>query len=470
VIIEADNYLAQMKFPSILNPQSSILVSLFSGVGLLALVSIAPVQDDSDYKDTLQEETNPGFYDEIKRRDNREKNSIDKENSSSQVFRLRITSKDIEDYSKSLSQSNRDWSYSGRKPNQILDISNFKSNRHFVGSNDPRTKILQYDYGDIKLNLSMDSSTDNFSVNRPLYNTDPRFSDIRSNNTNQVRNMELGYAITKSMSAIVTTSSRDVFDDRQRDAEVKNYALAGINLSAGDSVSTRFVAGDANFQLNRNQNQLNSIRSSYGNNFRDVGVSEKDRSNQRTFEWQTNFKPTKSVMIQTAVFNNANNVNSSSGSSSNQGLDSGRMSVFFGKKNVILNMKYDYKLNSTDLRSVMSQWEPKQDAASLGFIVFLDPAQKYSIYLGGNQYNIANQNGLIKNNTSDGRTPASFTASIRGKTNDGSKSNFFLNFQNQPPGMMGVGYLNTAAATLNPGTNSKSFYEYATTLGMEVNF
>jgi hypothetical protein len=66
------------------------------------------------------------------------------------------------------------------------------------------------------------------------------------------------------------------------------------------------------------------------------------------------------------------------------------------------------------------------------------------------------------------RSPASFTASIRGKTLDGSKSNFFLNFQNQPPGMMGLGSMN--AVVPNGATNSQSFYEYATTLGMEVNF
>lgn len=459
-----------MKFAGIFNLQSSILVSLLSGVGLLAVIAIAPVQDDSVLKGNFPEDPNPGFYNEIKKRETRETNQFKKEKESSQVFQLRITPKDLESYTRQFNQSETNWSYSGRNSSQILNISNFKSNRYFVGSNDPRTKMFQYNNGDVKLNLSMDSSTDNFSLNRPIYNTDFRFNDIRSNNSNQIRNMELGFAINRSLSAVVTTSSRDVFDDRQRDAEAKNYALAGINLSAGNSISTRFVAGDTNFQINRNQNQLNSLRSSNGNNFVDVGISEKDRISQRTFEWQTNFRPSKSVMVQTAVFNNASNANSASNSSNSTTLDSGRMSVFFGKKNVILNLKYDYKLNSTDLRSVMSQWEPKQDAASLGFIVFLDPAQKYSLYLGGNQYNIANQNGLIRNNTSDSKTPPSFTASIRGKTNDGSRSNFFLNFQNQPPGMMGVGYLNSAIAPINPATNSKSFYEYATTLGMEVNF
>jgi hypothetical protein len=459
-----------MKFAGIFNLQSSILVSLLSGVGLLAVIAIAPVQDDSVMKGNFQEDPDPGFYNEIKKRESRETNQFKQAKESSQVFQLRITPKDLESYTRQLNQSEMNWSYSGRSSSQILNISNFKSNRYFVGSNDPRTKMFQYNNGDVKLNLSMDYSTDNFSFNRPIYNTDFRFNDIRSNNSNQIRNMELGFAINRSLSAVVTTSSRDVFDDRQRDAEAKNYALAGINLSAGNSISTRLVAGDTSFQINRNQNQLNSFRSSNGNNFVDVGISEKDRISQRTFEWQTNFRPSKSVMVQTAVFNNASNANSISNSSNGTTLDSGRMSVFFGKKNVILNVKYDYKLNSTDLRSVMSQWEPKQDAASLGFIVFLDPAQKYSLYLGGNQYNIANQNGLIRNNTSDAKTPPSFTASIRGKTNDGSKSNFFLNFQNQPPGMMGVGYLNSSVAPLNPGTNSKSFYEYATTLGMEVNF
>jgi hypothetical protein len=462
-----------MKIARILNPNYSLMVSLFSGVGLLAVVALAPTKEENEnqHQHEKAKETNPGFYEEVKNRQEISKNPNYQDRNSSQILRLRITPQELEEYSRSLSLRNNLWSYQGNNPNQILQVSNFRSNLLNLGSNDPNTKFLNWKQDRVYANVALANSDEFnpsvFNWNQKIY----RMTDSRPFGANRVKNVELSYAINRSISAVFTTSSRDLFDDRQRDSDAKNYALAGISLSSGDSISTRFVAGDTNFQLNRSQEYSPTMRMSSYANMRDIGISEKDRMSQRTFEWQTNFKPSKSIMIQTAIYNNsynANVVNNANSTPATNTLDSGRMSVFFGKKNIILNVKYDYKLGQQDLRSVLNQWEPKQDAASLGFILFLDPSQKYSIYLGGNQFNIANQNGIARNNNSSSRSPASFTASIRGKTLDGSKSNFFLNFQNQPPGMMGLGSMN--AVVPNGATNSQSFYEYATTLGMEVNF
>jgi hypothetical protein len=462
-----------MKIARILNPNYSLLVSLFSGVGLLAVVTLAPTQEENENQHQKGQsiDPNPGFYEEVKSRQERAKNPNYYDKKSSQIFRIKITPQELEDYSRSLSIKNNLWSYQGKNPTRMLQISNFRSNSLNLGSIDPNMKILNWKQDRIFANVAL-SNSDEFNPSSFNWTQkDYRLTDSRALGSNRIKNMELSYAINRSLSAVFTSSSRDVFDDRQRDSEGKNFALAGISLSSGDSISTRFVAGDTNFQLNRSQEYSQAMRMSSYANMRDIGISEKDRMSQRTFEWQTNFKPSKSIMIQTAVYNNsynANNTGSANSSPSNNSLDSGRMSVFFGKKNIILNVKYDYRLGQQDLRSVLNQWEPKQDAASMGFILFLDPSQKYSIYLGGNQFNIANQNGIARNNNSNSRTPASFTASIRGKTLDGSKSNFFLNFQNQPPGMMGLGSMNSVVP--NGTSNSQSFYEYATTLGMEVNF
>jgi hypothetical protein len=394
-----------MKIARILNPNYSLMVSLFSGVGLLAVVALAPTKEENEnqHQHEKAKETNPGFYEEVKNRQEISKNPNYQDRNSSQILRLRITPQELEEYSRSLSLRNNLWSYQGNNPNQILQVSNFRSNLLNLGSNDPNTKFLNWKQDRVYANVALANSDEFnpsvFNWNQKIY----RMTDSRPFGANRVKNVELSYAINRSISAVFTTSSRDLFDDRQRDSDAKNYALAGISLSSGDSISTRFVAGDTNFQLNRSQEYSPTMRMSSYANMRDIGISEKDRMSQRTFEWQTNFKPSKSIMIQTAIYNNsynANVVNNANSTPATNTLDSGRMSVFFGKKNIILNVKYDYKLGQQDLRSVLNQWEPKQDAASLGFILFLDPSQKYSIYLGGNQFNIANQNGIARNNNS----------------------------------------------------------------------
>lgn len=52
-----------MKIARILNPNYSLMVSLFSGVGLLAVVALAPTKEENEnqHQHDKAKETNPGF-------------------------------------------------------------------------------------------------------------------------------------------------------------------------------------------------------------------------------------------------------------------------------------------------------------------------------------------------------------------------------------------------------------------------
>ncbi|TGL02061.1 hypothetical protein [Leptospira levettii] len=181
------------------------------------------------------------------------------------------------------------------------------------------------------------------------------------------------------------------------------------------------------------------------------------------FEYQGNFSASPFLKVQTSVYNvkTDNPVVSS-------GIDGGKFSFFFGSDKIQLNLRYNYVNQRPNASNGQLSFIPAQDIASLGFIFFLGPSKNYSLYVGNQIFNVFND-PLLQVRDQNGRSPETFSASFRGKHPGKLKTTFFLNFQNQfyKDGMLvGVpgGYM------VGNAFNGKSFYEYVTSLGMEVAF
>ncbi|TGN19787.1 hypothetical protein EHS15_08235 [Leptospira idonii] len=236
--------------------------------------------------------------------------------------------------------------------------------------------------------------------------------------------------------------------------------MAGFSVKTGNFFSAKVLTGDASYSYtptsNMNYNPLNPNRS--------TDISRRDRDDIRQmYEWQASFTPSDYFKVQTSLYNQRteNSLNLSS-------PDGGKVSLFMGSKTVQMNVRYNYMTNRNTAAGQTSQvFNPTQDLASLGVVVFLDPSQRYSLYLGNNFYNVLNDpTNQVKD--ASGKSPTTFTASIRGKNPSASRSSFFLNFQNQfykdgsvlgMPGVVPLGM-----------QQGKSFYEYATSLGLELAF
>ncbi|WCL47631.1 hypothetical protein [Leptospira sp. GIMC2001] len=466
-----------MLFSGVINPKSSLLLSFFLGAGLVAVVSIAPVRDNIERKNPAPNKSRSiesGFETEIKSRafspnSNSAKFLNKQKKSESFLFNLHISPKEIEEYERQNEDTKNRLSLESTRFSRILESNSFSPQDNMKFSNDASARTVDYNHSGLEVNSTI------VGVARPMFMNNYHTTRFYRNRRGQLdlNHIDLQYPISRSISAVITTSSRDIYDDRLSDGLTSNIPMAGFSFKGGNFFTTRIVGGDLNMHSSRNRsayfnNDLSSVQAS-----RSSGLGERDRINNRTLEWQTNVTPTKGIRFQTAFFNNQIVQQSDPNQNLSNAPDSGRMSVFLGKKSVILNVKYDYRLTNTNLRSVMYQWEPNQDSASVGLIFFLDQAQKYSFYVGGNQFNIADSNSRgtrSSSNSGDSRQPPSFTASIRGKTYGDTKANFFLNFQNQPPGFYGLGVQNPLLDPNSANQGSKSFYEYATRLGMEVNF
>ncbi|MCC5815327.1 MAG: hypothetical protein JJT78_11260 [Leptospira sp.] len=459
-----------MFFSASLNPKKSILISFLSGVGLLAVVGIAPTREEiqTEKKEIiLESKSDENSRNGSFKRAIQEQSEHKKEKTPS-LLNLRIKSEDLLEYQKDYQIRREKLGPLSQTYGKILSIKNYTPERLILNRNDSiLSRSLQWKEGNSTVQASHTFQPNTFSSQIWVANNPFRSRRIHTNN---LEYLDIDIPISKSVSAVFTSSSGDVFDDRRREGRMGNFALAGISLNKGDVISTRFVAGDPNLQLHSQQRSPGYFGATNVQTFKEMGFSEREASQLRSFEWQTNIKPTKSVRIQTALYNNPSmNVNQSRQQNSSM-PDSGRMSMFFGEKRMIMNVKYDYQMSQQNLRQIMTQWQPQQDSASVGFIFFLDPSQKYSVYLGGNQFNIADRFQNNTNRDAPGQMPASFTASFRGKTSGREQSSFFVNFQNQPPGVWGVGMPNQMMQQDQANQGSKSFYEYATTLGLEVNF
>ncbi|WP_244934683.1 hypothetical protein [Leptospira vanthielii] len=185
---------------------------------------------------------------------------------------------------------------------------------------------------------------------------------------------------------------------------------------------------------------------------------------RQSYEYQGSFNPSQFLKVQTSVYNvkTENPVLA-------YGAEGGKFSFFFGSDKVQLNLKYNY-LNPRPGSIPHGQlgFSPAQDNASLGLIFFLGSSKSYSLYVGNQIFNVFND-PLLQVKDHNGRSPETFSASFRGKPPGRLKTTFFLNFQNQfyKDGMLlGV----PGGFMYGNGFNGKSFYEYVTSLGMELAF
>ncbi|WP_411821348.1 hypothetical protein [Leptospira sp. 'Mane'] len=438
------------------SPQSSVIVSLLSGAGLVAVVSLAPVRS-FDMIDAPSPE--PRSHQPL---------------SDSPIFNDSLDSKNPNQYGNSDSTEPKPNEFSLRAPisEELLDKTDKWTGSGLIGESESlsssirnRTdwdlysnrvgerKVFFQKNGLVMRGFASSSSLQNWTpFRRDSYLAD-RYGFRRNDS------YEIQYPITSNIGAVVQGGAYDHFDDRAR--EQRNVAMAGVSVKTGDFFSARMLTGDSSYVVNTpvsgfNYNPLNPNRPN------DISRRERDDIKQ-LYEWQANFTPSDYFKLQTSVYNQRaeNSINLSS-------PDGGKVSVFAGNQRVQMNVRYNY-LNGRNSSSILTgqSFNPSQDQASLGVVVFLDPSQRYSLYLGNNFYNVFND-PLNQVKDGSGKSPTTFTASFRGKNPSANRSSFFLNVQNQfykdgtilgAPGMMQMG-----------GLQGKSFYEYATSLGLEVAF
>lgn len=185
---------------------------------------------------------------------------------------------------------------------------------------------------------------------------------------------------------------------------------------------------------------------------------------KQLYEYQGSFTPSQFLKVQTSVYNvkTENPVTA-------YGAEGGKFSFFFGSDKVQLNVRYNYvNARPGSLPGGQMGFSPAQDIASLGFIFFLGSSKNYSLYVGNQIFNVFND-PLLQVKDQNGRSPETFSASFRGKNPGKLKTTFFLNFQNQfyKDGML-IGV--PGGFMYGNGFNGKSFYEYVTSLGMELAF
>ncbi|MBM9547549.1 hypothetical protein JWG40_11020 [Leptospira sp. 201903074] len=185
---------------------------------------------------------------------------------------------------------------------------------------------------------------------------------------------------------------------------------------------------------------------------------------KQLYEYQGSFSPAQFLRVQTSVYNvkTENPVTA-------YGAEGGKFSFFFGSDKVQLNLKYNYvNARPGSFPNGQVGFSPAQDIASLGFIFFLGSSKNYSLYVGNQIFNVFND-PLLQVKDQNGRSPETFSASFRSKHPGKLKTTFFLNFQNQfyKDGML-IGV--PGGFMYGNGFNGKSFYEYVTSLGMELAF
>lgn len=184
---------------------------------------------------------------------------------------------------------------------------------------------------------------------------------------------------------------------------------------------------------------------------------------KQLFEYQGNFAASSFLNVQTSVYNvkTENPVSS-------YGAEGGKFSFFFGSDKIQLNVRYNYVNQRPNASNNQIGFVPSQDIASLGFIFYLGSSKNYSLYVGNQIFNVFND-PLLRVRDQNGRSPETFSASFRGKHTGNHKTTFFLNFQNQFY-KDGVLYGVPGAYMVGNTFNGKSFYEYVTSLGMELAF
>ncbi|MDZ4726404.1 MAG: hypothetical protein SH817_09615 [Leptospira sp.] len=436
------------------SPQSSVIISLLSGVGLVAVVSLAPVRSNGsgDPSVPIQKEKNI-LFPNINRHPSE---GLESDGLSKIVREPDQTEFNLKaDMNDSFRSENKIWADTILPSQSEGRFSSIRSQSDwdlYENQNGERKIYFQKD-GLVMRGLSNQTSLSS-SLSRRDFTPSERFANRR------LDAYEVQYAITPSIGAVVQGGNIDQIDDRSRFQ--RNFAMAGVSIKGGDFFQAKVLTGDTSVTTNQSSNfNFNPLNPNRPN---DISRRERDDVKQ-LYEWQANFTPSDYFKLQTSLYNQRteNSLNMSS-------PDGGKVSVFVGGKQVQMNLRYNYltNRNASGFSSNGQTFNPSQDLASLGVVVFLDQSQRYSVYVGNNFYNVLNDPAnQIKD--ASGRSPSTFTASFRGKNPSSSRSSFFLNFQNQfykdgaVIGLPGV-------IPISGAQQGKSFYEYATSLGVDVSF
>ncbi|MDF3820355.1 hypothetical protein P3G55_10615 [Leptospira sp. 96542] len=424
-------------------PKSSVLVSILSGLGLVTVVTLTPVKEPESI-DILLPETNDfidsGYHPGALLKEENESKVESKKVSTERSFDLK---------SPIFIPLPKNDEFRGFGESGMNDLRSKFDSDFYVSALGER----KFSYKSDKIHVRGVQSTEG-SI---LVAKDPLGSPMGKTSSKRFESFELDYALTKNLSAHVTSFQTDTNDSRNRSS--RGQTLAGISVQGGGFFDAKILAGDST---------LGGTVRYYNSSLSQVRQIEANRRSfadaHQTYEWQANFTPSEYFKVQTSVFNiRGENLESQSRP------EGGKVSLFMGTKKVQLNLRYNYVNSRPGSNGIFqSGFMPSQDIASFGMIVYLDSSRNYSIYLGNQVFNIFNDPFQhVKDN--NGNSPATFSASLRGSNSRFNRSTFFLNFQNQfykdgvllgVPG--GLAYSNLA--------NGKSFYEYVTSMGMEIVF
>lgn len=144
----------------------------------------------------------------------------------------------------------------------------------------------------------------------------------------------------------------------------------------------------------------------------------------------------------------------------------GTLGLHLGSGSLLLNFNYQYnqtRASASELTRVLYQ-----DQASLGFILFWGASQNYSLFLGNQFQNIFFVDGKPNYSGWNQTSSPTFSAAFRGTNPAFSRSKFFFQFQNQwnRDGL----FVPYGFSYLSPTLQGRSFYEYVTSMGMELSF
>lgn len=434
------------------NPRISLIISLLSGVGFVMLLAIAPTKDEK------QHDTIPS----TKQRDKPKRPAL----------------KNKKENEQSILNTEKDNTYFAIQPKRKIKKLFEKDNSYtsmtgfYYSINNLNNQFLEpfflfkgentTFYSDSKINF-IGTTKRNFIGNHPKYNMfigkDGQFYEAIPPNS-ELKRFEINYKLNSSVSAVMKTSSFDMYDERFGTHSV--IPMVGFNFSKGEKISTKITAGDS-YSTSLNSTNIENYLYGYYNN-PVVLQNREDKLYFRVFEWQTNVQATKNLAFQTSIYNSWRDNNSISVNSNNP--EGARLAVSYGLKFIVLNLKYNYNSNYMFKGfKPPSEDSTASDYAGFGFTLFIDAAHKYAIYIGNNYYNLVTNN-LYNTNSLIPPTTTSFVASLRGQNSQFFNTTFFINFKNYY--YKNYYYTNIGLFRLN--TLTKEYSEYSTSMGLELSF
>ncbi|MCB1191040.1 MAG: hypothetical protein KDK90_11420 [Leptospiraceae bacterium] len=429
-----------------LNPRISVIVSLLSGAGFVVILAITPLKKSQSKKviqpvHKLEEPT-------LKNEKDRNHSFLEKPKEEKRelfsIVPFKITRQDLpyED------------SFSGQ-------MGIYKTFQEPIVLWEGET-VTYYS----KNNLHVSAVTDKTYKDRGFRDTkNPNGLENYSYAYLQPRKLkrfEVNYQLGSSFSAVVKTSSFDMYDERFQNQT--SFPMFGFNYSKGEKITTKITAGD-NYSIS--QNKIEADNFNYGIYQNSLNLQNGASLYYRVFEWQTNIQATKSLAFQTSIYNSWRDKNNITTNATTP--EGARFAVSYGLKFLVLNLKYNYNSNYM-FRGFKppSEDSTASDYGGVGFTLFIDPERKYALYIGNNYYNLVTNNiyNLNLNNSSVPPTTSSFVASLRGKNSKFFNTTFFVNFKNY----YYKNYLYTNIGNFRLNTSTKEYSEYSTSMGLELSF